>query len=42
MPFPSEETTAPITNTYFVMDPYDTGKGLTEQIAPDSSMRLPG
>ena len=32
MPFPREETTPPVTNTYFVMDAYDTGKGLPEQI----------
>jgi hypothetical protein len=35
MPFPREETTPPVTNTYFVMDSYDTGKGLPEQIDRD-------
>jgi hypothetical protein len=32
MPFPKEDTTPPVTNTYFVMAAYDTGKGLPEQI----------
>jgi hypothetical protein len=32
IPFPREETTPPVTNTYLVMDIHDTGKGLPEQI----------
>ena len=32
IPFPREETTPPVTNTYFVMAANDTGKGLPEQI----------
>jgi hypothetical protein len=32
MPFPKEDTTPPVTNTYFVMAAYDTGKGPFEQI----------
>src|SRR4051794_7682477 len=32
IPFPKEDTTPPVTNTYFVMAAYDTRKGPPRQI----------
>src|SRR6476620_11110910 len=39
IPFPREDTTPPVTNTYFVMAANDTGKGLLRQITV-TAMRL--